>query len=356
MRDTDGDLKADTREKVNDTYGRGGNIEHDANSLLWAMDNIMYSSEHTWDLKWKNGKFESLPTISKGQWQITQDDFGRVFKNTNDSPLFVDFTPARYFLRNPNNPRTRGLYESLLEQMDATVYPVRDNRGVNRGYRDELFRADGSSIVIQGTSGPEIYRGDKYPAGMRGDAFIADSTTNLVHQMKVVDDGTGRLTAKNTWPQGEFFASSDERSRPVAAYSAPDGTMYVIDMYRGVVQAAGIWSDYLTGYINKNKLLLPVGMGRIYRVVYDGPNNRGPKPQLSKATPAQLVSTLSHANGWWRDRAQQLLIQRGDKSVVPALEALVANAPDARTRLHALVDARRPRSDHARAHDESAGG
>ena len=34
----------------------------------------------------------------------------------------------------------------------------------------------------------------------------------------------------------------------------------------------GIWSDYLTGYINKNKLLLPVGMGRIYRVVYDGPN------------------------------------------------------------------------------------
>ncbi len=51
MRDTDGDLKADTREKVNDTYGRGGNIEHDANSLLWAMDNIMYSSEHTWDLE-----------------------------------------------------------------------------------------------------------------------------------------------------------------------------------------------------------------------------------------------------------------------------------------------------------------
>ena len=296
----------------------------------------MYSSEHVWDLKWKNGKFESLPTISKGQWLITQDDFGRVFKNTNDSPLFVDFTPARYFLRNPNTPRTRGLYESLLEQMDATVYPVRDNRGVNRGYRDELFRADGSSIVIQGTSGPEIYRGDKYPASMRGDAFIADSTTNLVHQMKVVDDGTGRLTAKNTWPQGEFFASSDERSRPVASYSAPDGTMYVVDMYRGVVQAAGIWSEYLTGYINKNKLLLPVGMGRIYRVVYDGPNNRGPKPQLSKATPAQLVSTLSHANGWWRDKAQQLLIQRGDTSVVPALEALVANAPDARTRLHAL--------------------
>lgn len=337
MRDTNGDLKADTKEKLDHNYGRGANVEHDANSLMWAMDNVLYSSEHTWDLRWKHGKFESLPALNRGQWQIAQDDVGRVYRNVNDAPLFVDYTPARYFLRNPHNPRTRGLYESLIDQIDATVYPIRDTRGVNRGYRDEYFRADGSSIVIQGTSGPTIYRGDKYPENMRGTAFIADSPTNLVHQMTIVDDGSGRLTAKNTHPRGEFFASSDERSRPVHTYSAPDGTLYVIDMYRGVVQAGGIWSDYLTDYIRKNKLLLPVGYGRIWRVVYGtGPNTRGPKPALSKATPAQLVSTLSHANGWWRDTAQQLLIQRGDTSVTPALEKLAAGAPDPRTRLHAL--------------------
>ena len=61
-----------------------------------------------------------------------------------------------------NGARTRGLYELLIEQQDATVYPVRDNRGVNRGYRDPFFRADESSIVIQGASGPMIYRGDAY--------------------------------------------------------------------------------------------------------------------------------------------------------------------------------------------------
>ena len=337
LRDTDGDLKADTREKVVDTYGRGGNVEHDANSLFWAMDNVMYSSEHTFDLRLKNGRFESMPALSRGQWQIAQDDGGRIYRNVNDAPLFVDYTPSRYFLRNPNAPRTRGLYEPLIEQVDATVYPLRPTRGVNRGYRDEYFRADGSSIVIQGTSGPAIYRGDKYPENVRGNAFIADSPTNLVHQMTVVDDGNGRLSAKNTWDRGEFFASSDERSRPVATYSAPDGNLYVIDMYRGVVQAGGLWSDYLTQYIRKNNLLLPVGYGRIWRVVYGtGPNTRGPKPALSSATPAQLVATLSHANGWWRDTAQQLLVQRGNKSVVPALVGLAANAPDRRTRLHAL--------------------
>jgi mono/diheme cytochrome c family protein/HEAT repeat protein len=255
----------------------------------------------------------------------------------NDSPLFVDYTPAHYFLRNPNAARTRGLYELLIEQMDATVYPVRPTRGVNRGYREPFFRPDGSSIVIQGAGTPTIYRGDRYPKNVWGTAFITDSPTNLVHQMTIVDDGTGRLSAKNTWPRGEFLASSDERFRPVALASGPDGTMYVVDMYRGVVQAGGLWSEYLTSYIKSREMELPVGRGRIWRVVYGtGPNTRGPKPSLSTATPASLVQTLSHPNGWWRDMAQQLLVERGDRSVVPSLVALAATAPDWRTKLHAL--------------------
>ena len=143
MKDTDGDLKADTKDVVVNTYGNpNGGIEHNANSLFWAMDNVMYSSEHVWDLRLQNGKLESLPALSRGQWQVSQDDAGRIYRNVNDSPLFVDYTPSRYFLRNPNGARTRGLYELLIEQQDATVYPVRDNRGVNRGYRDPFFRAD----------------------------------------------------------------------------------------------------------------------------------------------------------------------------------------------------------------------
>jgi mono/diheme cytochrome c family protein/glucose/arabinose dehydrogenase len=338
FQDTDGDLKADKKELITDTYGNpNAGIEHNANSTFWAMDNIMYSSEHTRDLRWKNGKFETLPALSRGQWQVSQDDAGRIYRNVNDAPLYVDYTPSRYFLRNPDVVRTRGLYELLIEQLDATVYPVRPNRGVNRGYRDSFFRADGSSIVIQGAGTPTIYRGDRYPKDLQGDAFITDSPTNLVHRMKIVDDGTGRLTAKNGYPRGEFLASSDERFRPVSLSSAPDGTMYVVDMYRGVVQAGGIWSEYLTDYIKAHDLQLPVAKGRIWRVVYGtGPNARGPQPSLSSATPAQLVQTLSHPNGWWRDTAQQLLVQRHDLSVVPQLTTAAETAPDWRTRLHAL--------------------
>ncbi len=262
MKDTDGDLKADTKDLVVNTYGNpNGGIEHNANSLFWAMDNIMYSSEHVWDLRWKNGKLESLPALSRGQWQVSQDDAGRIYRNVNDSPLFVDYTPSRYFLRNPNGARTRGLYELLIEQTDATVYPVRNNRGVNRGYRDPFFRADETSTVIQGASGPTLYRGDVYPKELHGNAFIPDSPTNLVHRMVVTDDGSGRLTAKNGYAQGEFLASSDERFRPVSLFDGPDGNMYVVDMYRGVVQAGGMWSGYLTDYIKSHEMELPVGKG-----------------------------------------------------------------------------------------------
>ena len=200
---------------------------------------------------------------------MSQDDAGRIYRNVNDSPLFVDYTPSRYFLRNPNGARTRGLYELLIEQTDATVYPVREQpRRQSRLPRSVLPRRTTRRSSFRAPAAPTIYRGDAYPKDLRGNAFITDSPTNLVHRMVVIDDGSGRLTAKNGYAQGEFLASSDERFRPVSLFDGPDGNMYVVDMYRGVVQAGGIWSAYLTDYIKAHDMELPVGRGRIWRVVY----------------------------------------------------------------------------------------
>ncbi len=335
MTDTNGDLKVDTKVKIADDFGNAsGNIEHNANSLYWAMDNWIYTGEATWLLRWKDGKFEKQDTPSRGQWGVSQDDAGRIFRNVNDEPLYVDYTPGQYFARNPAVVRTRGLYELLIEQMDATIYPVRSNRGVNRGYRDQFLRADGSSIIIQGAGTPTVYRGDKLP-NLEGDAFITDSPTNLVHGFKITDDADGKVTAKNLYDRGEIMASSDERFRPVNLANAPDGSLYVVDMYRGVVQDGAFWSDYLRGYIKSHDLEMPVHYGRIWRIVY-GNGRLDPKPHLSTATPAELVQDLSNPNGWWRDTAQQLLIQRNETSVAPELKTLAATAPESRVKLHAL--------------------
>ncbi len=337
MKDTDGDLKADTKELVNNTYGRGeASIEHNANSLFWALDNTIYTSEHDWHLRLKHGKFETLPTLSRGQWGISQDDAGRIYRNVNDAPLFVDYVPARYFARNPNLARTRGLYDPLISREDSVVWPIRPTRGVNRGYRDQFFRPDDSSVTIQGVGTPIVYRGDRLPKELQGDAFITDSTTNLVHRYKILDDGTGRLKAVDAYRKGEIMASTDERFRPVnLATAAPDGTIYVVDMYRGVVQEAVYWTDYLREYIKARNLEQPIRLGRIWRIVHDT-TRRDKTPALSKAASPELVQALSHPNGWWRDTAQQLLVQRGDLSVAPRLKELAGRAPDWRTRLHAL--------------------
>jgi mono/diheme cytochrome c family protein/glucose/arabinose dehydrogenase len=336
MQDTDGDLKADKKDLVSDSYGRAAaSIEHNANSLYWGLDNVIYTSEHDWHLREKNGKFETIPTLPRGQWGATMDDAGRILRNVNDAPLFIDYVAAKYYSRNPNLVRTRGLYDPLISREASTIWPVRPTRGVNRGYRDQFFRPDDSSVTIQGVGTPVVYRGDRLPKELYGDVFITDSTTNLVHRYKIQDDGTGRLKAVDGYAKGEILASWDERFRPVNLLGGPDGTLYVVDMYRGVVQEAIYWTDFLRDYIKKGDLEQPVKLGRIWRIVHDT-TKPDRKPALSKATPAELVKTLSHPNGWWRDTAQRVLVERNETSVVPQLKQLAAQSTDWRTRLNAL--------------------
>ena len=335
-RDTDGDGKADTKEKLHDNYGRAdGNLEHNANSLLWAMDNWIYTSEHDWYYRFKNGKFEAKQTLSRGQWGASQDDAGRIYRNWNEQPLFVDVIPANYFMRNPNLVRTRGAYEELIARKDTATWPIRPTRGVNRGYREGVLRPDGSIASYSAAGSPVIFRGDQLPKEVQGNAFLTDCTGQLVHRLIISDNGTGKLSARDAYQQGEFVASTDERFRPVNLAGGPDGTLYIVDMYRGVVQDGQYQTDYLRDYIKQHKLELPVGLGRIYRVVHET-TKREALPVLTKESSAKLVERLSHPNGWRRDMAQQLLVERGDKSVAPALTELVLKAGDYRTRLHAL--------------------
>jgi len=334
--DTNGDLKADTKEIIKDGFGRVGNIEHAANGLYWGMDNMINVAEHNYNVLPKDGgKFDIVPNLVRGQWGITQNDGGLIFRNFNTDPLFVDYIAPKYYVRNSNVTRTRGLYENLVDQEKSAVWPIRPTLGVNRGYRPEVPRPDGSAYYYQGVSSPLIYRGDALPQ-LYGDVFVVDSPTNLVHLLKFSNGTDGNLSAADYWSKGEFMASTDERFRPVALTPGWDGSVYIVDMYRGVSQDEPIQTDYLKNYILQHKLWDGIHKGRIYRIIQTGMKPARARPQMIDETPAQLVAYLSDVNGWWRDTAQQLLVQRGDKSVVPALAQLAVSAPDARTRIQAI--------------------
>jgi len=338
MRDTNGDLKVDTKEVVTDQYGlRNGGVEGNGNSLFWAMDNWMHTAGRS-DiyLRVKDGKFDVRPTVSRGEWGATQDDAGRIYRNSSESALHVDLVPTPYFARNPIQLRTRGSYESLEgDNLEVnTVWPVRPNPGTNRAYQTGIDRPDGSLAAFTAACGPAVYRGDRLPADLYGNVFVAEPSANFVSRIVVSDDGT-TLKAKKAYENAEFLASTDERFRPVFLSNAPDGTLYVVDMYRGIIQDRASTTLYLRDHIIARKLDQPIGLGRIYRVMHET-TKRDTDAPFSKATPAQLVEALSHPNGWRRDTAQRLLVERGAPTVVPALTKLAGSAPDPRTRLHAL--------------------
>ncbi len=334
-RDTDGDLRADTKDLVTNTYGRReANVEHNANGLMWALDNWMYTSEHDSYLRLKDGKFEVRRTLARGQWGVSMDDAGRIYRNTNSSVLYVDLVPAPSLMRNPSLLRTRGSYEQIGDEQANVTWPVRPTRGVNRGYQDGVLRPDGTLASFTAVGAPTVYRGDRLPKDLYGNVFVAEPAGNLVSRLIVSDTGT-TLKATRAYERAEFMASTDERFRPVYLSSAPDGTLYVVDIYRGVIQHRGYVTEYLRDHVIANKLEQPVARGRIYRVVHET-TKRDRRPALSKDTPAQLVGRLSHPNGWWRDTAQRLLVERGAATVVNDLKKLAESATDGRTRLHAL--------------------
>lgn len=337
MRDTNGDLEMDAKESVTDLYGRReARVEQNANDFYWAMDNWMHTANADIFMRLKNGKFEVRKTLTRGEWGVTQDDAGRIYRNTNESSVHVDYVPTPYYLRNPALVRTRGSYEVVRDPENAvnTVWPVRPNPGTNRAYQFGIDRPDGTLARFTAVCAPLIYRGDRLPAEVYGNMFVAEPAANLVSRIVIDDDGRG-LRARKAYERGEFLASTDERFRPVYLSNAPDGTLYIVDMYRGVIQQRADITEYLRDHITARKLEQPNGLGRIYRVMHES-SRRDMASPAAQLTGAQLVERLSHPNGWWRDAAQRLLVERADKAVAPRLKELAGSSKDWRTRLHAL--------------------
>jgi glucose/arabinose dehydrogenase len=355
MRDDDGDLRMDTKTLVTAEYGRrDGDPQNNANGFYWALDNRIYTAGQVEvHLRLKNGALEVQKTLARGEWGVAEDDAGRIYRNTNESALHVDLVPTAYFARNPNLLRTRGSYERLAtdnEQLN-TIWPVRPNPGTNRAYQTGINRADGSLARFTAVCAPLVYRGDRLPAELYGNVFVAEPAANLVSRI-ILSDAGATLRARKAYDRGEFLASTDERFRPVYLSNAPDGTLYVVDLYRGILEHRISLTTYLRDYIIARKLTQPMGFGRIYRVVHDT-TRRDTSRALSQASPGQLAATLSHPNGWWRDTAQRLLVERGSirregsagparpapnalRPVIGALVQLAGRAKDSRTRLHAL--------------------
>ncbi|HEX7858715.1 MAG TPA: c-type cytochrome [Verrucomicrobiae bacterium] len=321
MKDTDGDGKADHREVVATDYGNQSNPEHTANGLLWSLDNWIYSANHDVRFRSVSGPWQKEKTFSRGQWGISHDDFGRLFFNSNSDQLRADLVPAHYLSRNQN---FKGAFGSNVQiAKDQSTFPVRVNPGVNRGYQKGTLRDDGTLAKFTAACGPVIYRGDLFPEKFRGAAFLCEPGGNFI-RCNLLSEQNGILSATNAFPNAELLASTDERFRPVNLANGPDGALYVVDMYRGIIQHRIYVTTFLRNQILDRKLESPLNQGRIYRIVPTEAKRRDAK-NLASLTTSTLVNELNSPNGWTRDAAQRLLVERNDFVASPNLERLAAS-------------------------------
>ncbi|GAB3717688.1 hypothetical protein GCM10027592_59960 [Spirosoma flavus] len=330
--DKNNDLKADTKTLIDANYAGSPLPEHSGNGLWRNMDNWYYNAKSRFRYRLANGKWERDSTEFRGQWGISHDDKGHLYYNYNWSQLHADLVPPNYLSRNKHHKPTTGIDHGLT--IDRRIHPIRPTPAVNRGYIPGTLDKEGRIQEFTAACSPLFYRGTALPKAYYANAFVCEPAGNLVKRNVVKERGL-LLTAHDPNPGKEFLASTDERFRPVFLTTGPDGALYVADMYRGLIQHEAYVTPYLKEQTLSRDLVLPINRGRIWRIV---PADWTPqKPtKLSSLSTEELIPVLSSPDGWHRDMAQRLLVERNDQRIGPALAEASLKNDNYLGRFHAL--------------------
>ncbi|CAL1519228.1 c-type cytochrome [Chitinophaga sp. MM2321] len=322
--------KPGKRVLVDDQYAAGGNVEHQPNGLLRAMDNWIYNAKSDRRYRKVGDKWLKESTAFRGQWGITQDDNGRLFYNNNSENLLGDYFLPGLGGKNSHQQNEAGYNERIVP--DNHVYPARATPGVNRGYMKGILDDSLRLVSFTAACGPMIYRGGLLPYEYAGNAFVAEPSANLIKRNILKDSGYF-VKGVQAYEGKEFLASTDERFRPTGLFTGPDGAIYFPDMYRGILQHKTYITPYLKNEVKMRELTQPLNRGRIYRIV---PAGQHPKNTLFTMRPEQLIAMLHHANGTLRDKAQQLIIDHRLTELAPQLREMLKDTYQPIGQKHAL--------------------
>ena len=338
LADTNGDGVADVREKILTGFAEG-NQQLRVNGLFWGIDNWIYGCNGRSDgeVKWADGtpagsirrhdfrfrpdtkQFEAI--AGNSQFGMGHDDWGNRFPVFNNTPIRHVVMEDRYLERQPSLAGT---------DVVPSISPTNDG--------NRVFALTPPTLLIPqpvgfftSACGPSIFRGTALPESYSGNYFVCEPVQNVV-QRRILKPFGSTFIAEYAHTNTEFLASTDRWFHGVFTTTGPDGALYVVDFYRDLVEHPHWVAPELRDQVDWRK---GEEHGRIWKV--RGKNARLAKiEKLSSASNGELVHTLESANGWTRDAAQRLLVERHATDEVRGLENLAARGSTATTRVHAL--------------------
>lgn len=360
FKDTDGDGKADIKEKLFTGF-RKFNIQAVFNNLKWGLDHRIYGAGGTNGGSIKSLKEPDATPVAMGandfridpvstkfellsggaRFGLSFDDWGNRFLCNIRNPVIHVLLPAHYLARNPAIPFQKATVDAADAGDTLPVYRSsppeawRSLRAQRWSGNVEGLSYPKSELVPDGyftsACGVTVYRGSAYPPEYYGQVFLADVASNLIHRESLTPAGV-TFKARRIDEKTEVVRSTDVWFRPVNFVNAPDGTLHVVDMYRETIEHPWSIPDDI-----KAALDLESGrdLGRLWRLV--PPNFQYQKVEsLGNATTAELVALLEHPNAWQRETAHRLLFERQDQSGVEPLRRLLRSSEKPLTRLQAL--------------------
>ncbi|MFC1758778.1 PVC-type heme-binding CxxCH protein, partial [Planctomycetota bacterium] len=328
MKDTDGDDVADERSVLftgwnqRDTHGGVSNFQYGIDNWIWAMQGYNTSRPASpdreeeselrfaagfWRFRPDGSEVEFIRSTNNNTWGLGISEEGIIFGSTaNHNPSVYMPIPNRY-------------YENVKGWTPSLVLGTIADTHLFKPITDKVRQVDQHGGYTAG-AGHALYTARNYPQPYWNRvSFVNGPTGHLVGTFVITPEGAD-YKSKYSF---NLLASDDEWSAPIMSEVGPDGNVWIIDWYNYIVQhnptpkgfENGPGNAYMTDLRDKKH-------GRIYRLVYDKAGTSKPF-SLDGASSETLVETLSNKTMFWRKQAQRLLVERGDKSVIPALLKLV---------------------------------
>lgn len=365
MRDNDGDGIAEEKTTVFTGFRTGSPREIAPrlfNSFRWGYDNRIYGASSMNggivrrpdqpeaeainltrdDFSFDPRTFDLRPESGTAQHGMSFDLRGIRYASRNSNHIMAMVYDSNYANRNPDYNMPHWRADIAVEGPAAKVYrisPPEPWRVLRTRWRvggqiSGPIEGGGTAFgYFTSATGVTIYRGDAYPASFVGNAFVAAPANNLIHR-KSISLKNPQPVARRADPQrrAEFIASTDNFFRPVQFVNGPDGCLYVADMYRETIEVAHAIPESIKAHMD---IYSGTDRGRIYRIL---PNVFKPRPlpNFRKLKSPELVSHLSHPNGWHRDTAARLLFERNTSDAAKKLRETLLHGSSFPAQIHAL--------------------